>query len=112
MKVCQVDGSKRLKVLWLMKFYTKAGAIFYLLICKLLQGSKILSNCKNNIVIQSTIRDIVLDCQIKTHNGWVARVKFLLEISLESPQLAKYMVQKKDINFLHTELGHPLEVIP
>ena len=55
----------------------------FLLSCKVLQGSKISSNWKNNIVIHSTSGDIVLDCQNKTCDGWVAGVKFLWDTCLE-----------------------------
>ena len=59
-----------------MKYYTKAGANPFLLMYKLLQGSKILSDEKK-ILVQSTSGNIVLDCQIKTHDYWVPRVKVL-----------------------------------
>ena len=39
MKVHQVNGSKRLHVLWPMKYCTKVGANLYSLTYKLLQGS-------------------------------------------------------------------------
>ena len=64
MKV-QVNGSERLYVLWPMKYCTKAGANIHSLTYKLLQGRKIISDCKNNIVKQSTDGKIILDCQIK-----------------------------------------------
>ena len=79
MKVCQVDGSKRLHVLWLIKLCAKAGANHYSLTCKLSQRSNILSGCKNIIVVQSTSGYIVLDCWIKTHYGWVPEVKFIMK---------------------------------
>ena len=50
---------------------------------KLLQGSKILSDCNNNIVMQSASGNIVSDHQIKIHDGWVAGVKFFQETGLE-----------------------------
>ena len=51
-KVYQVDGSKRLHVLWHMKHCIKAGANSYFLTFELLWGSKLLSDCKNAILIQ------------------------------------------------------------
>ena len=96
-----------------MKYCTKTGVNLFSLTCKLLQGSKILSDCKNNIVVQSTSGDIVLHYYIKTCDGWLARNEFLQEISPERAQLTKSLApkQQKDINILHADLGHPLEVI-
>ena len=51
MKVDQIDGSKKLHILCLMKYCAKAGVNLYSLTCKLSQGSKIVSDCINNIVI-------------------------------------------------------------
>ena len=59
----------------------KTNANLCLLTCKLSQGSKILSDCKNNKVIWFTSGYIMLDCQIKTCNDWVAIVEFLQETS-------------------------------
>ena len=39
-----------------------------------LEGKTISSDHQNNIVVKSTNGDIILDCQIKTYDGWVARV--------------------------------------
>ena len=83
----------------------------YFLTCKLLQGSKILSDCKNNIITQSTGGNIILACRLKTHNGWIASVKFLQETGHERSHLTKSLIQKKDINILDAELGHPSKVI-
>ena len=51
--------------------------------------------------------------QIKIHDGWVAKVEFLHEISPEQAHLAKSTIQpkQKDINILHADLGYPLQVI-
>ena len=65
-KVNHVDSGEKLHVLWPMKYCTKAGVNLLSLTCKLLGGSKISSDCKNIIVIQSTSGKIVLDCQVKT----------------------------------------------
>ena len=54
--------------------------------------------------------NIILDCQIKTHDGWVARVKFLQETNNKSAQSAAATC-KKDINDLHVELQHPSKTI-
>ena len=55
--------------------------------------------------------NILLYCWIKTCHGWEVRVEFFQKPGPESAQLAKSTVLKKDINVLHVELGHPLEVI-
>ena len=58
---------------------------------------------------QSTSGDIVLDCQIKTHDGWVAGAKFPCKIAPERAQVAQFITKtlQKDINVPHKELGHP-----
>ena len=53
--------------------------------------------------------DIILDCCIKTHDGWVVRVK-LLGKSDNSAQLATAPFRKY-IYALHVELGHPSKSI-
>ena len=70
---------------------------------------KFLSDYKNNIAIQSICGNIVLDCCIMTHNGWVARVEFLQDISPKRDKFAKSLAEPKrnDINVPHAELGHP-----
>ena len=89
-----------LHALWPLNYCAKTNANLYSLTCKLLQENKIKTDHKNSIVIQY--------CQIKTHDGWVAGVKFLNQV--ERVQLARSFI-KKDINILHAELGHPSEVI-
>ena len=93
MKVHQVYSSKKLHVLWFMKYCIMAGANLYSLTCKLLQESKI-ADFKNNLVILSTGSNIMLECQIKTHDGWVAAVKFLQETGPENVQVAKSSTKK------------------
>ena len=93
-----------------MKFCSKAGANLFSLMCKLLQGKTISSDHQNNIVIKSTDVNIILDHRIKTHDGWVARVKFLWETSDERAQSATAPC-KKNINNLHVEFGFPSESI-
>ena len=78
-----------------MKYCTKAHVNLFLLICKLLQGSKIWSDNKNNIVVEIMSGDIILDCQIKTHNGWVVRVKFLQKKIFEEAHMLKSLIQQK-----------------
>ena len=92
------------------KVCAKAGAKLYSLTCKLLQGSKINSDHKNNIVVHSPEDDIILDCHINTQDGCVARVKVLQETGQEGAQLANTFI-RKIINHLHTKLGHPSAVI-
>ena len=68
------------------------------------------SDHQNNKVVMSTDGDIILDCQIKTHDSWVARVEFLWENSDERVQPATAHC-KKNINHLHVEVGHPSKSI-
>ena len=56
-------------------------------------------------MVNSKDGDIILDCQIKTCDGWVARVEFLHERREERAQSATALC-KKDINDLHVELGN------
>ena len=51
-----------------------------------------------------------LYCQIKTHDGWVAGVKFLHEIAEKRAQSATALC-KKNINDFHIKLCHPSESI-
>ena len=74
----QVDGTEWVHTLWPVKFCPKAGANLFSLMSKL-QGNKISSDPWNNIVVNSSKGDIILDHQIKTCNSWVDRVEFLLE---------------------------------
>ena len=75
-----------------------------------LQGSKIKSNHKNNIMVQCSTGDIFLDCCITIHDGWEAGVKFLQETGHKRAQIANAFT-KRDINDLHDKVGHPSEVI-
>ena len=77
---------------------------------KLLQGNKISTDHQNNIVVSTTFGNNVLDCQIKTPNGWVTRVKVLQETNNERSQSGSAPL-KKNINDLHIELGHPSDII-
>ena len=88
-----------------MKFCPKAGVNMFSLTYKLSQGNQRSSDHQNHIVVSSTNGKIILDCQVKTHNGWVARVEFLQETSDKRAQSAT-APQNKNINNLHIELGH------
>ena len=78
--ILQVNGTEWVHTLWPMKFCPKAVANLLSLMCELSQKKKISSDYQNNIVVKSTDGDIILDCQIKTCNGLVARDEFLQEI--------------------------------
>ena len=58
--VC-IDHSKKLQVLWPVKYCTNAGANLYSLQCKLLKGDIIKKDHKNKIAIQSFNGDIIQD---------------------------------------------------
>ena len=76
-------------VLWPMKYCTKACSNLFLLTYKILQGIKISSDHKNNIVVESAIGDIDLDWQIKTHDSWVAKVELLRETKFGEAHIVK-----------------------
>ena len=71
---------------------------------------KIKSVHKNHIVVHSSENNIIPNCPIKTHDSCVARVKFLQETSPEMTQLAN-ILNRKNVNDLQVELGHPSNVI-
>ena len=95
MKVFQVNKNKKLHVLWTMKYFSKTSANLFLLTCKILQGSKIQKEHKNNIVVHFTSGNIILYCLIKSHNGWVAGVELLCETVPEKAQKVKSLAQQK-----------------
>ena len=65
---------------------------------------------KNNVIPKTANGNIILDYHIKIQDGWVAWVKCFHEINNNGTQMSKTL-KKKDINDLHTVLGHPLEEI-
>ena len=75
-----------------------------------MQGNRIKSNQQNNIMVNFSNDDIILDSQIKTHDGWVARVNFLQETTEERTQSATANL-KKNINSLHVKLSHSTKSI-
>ena len=60
-------------------------------------------------MVKSFERGMILDSQ-KTHDGWVARVKFLWEWTEERAQSITAL-SKKNINAIYVELGHPSKSI-
>ena len=50
--------------------------------CELLQENSIASDHQNNIVVNTSNDNIILDYHIKTHD-WVARVDFLCKVHNE-----------------------------
>ena len=108
--VCQVNQAEWVHTLLPVKFCPKAGENLFSLMCKLLHGNEISSDHQNDIMVSTTCGDIILVCQIKTHDGWVARVKFLHETNNKRVQSAM-STHEKNINNLHIELGHPSETI-
>ena len=104
-KVHQVDRTEWVHIVWHVKFFPKAGANLFLLTCKLSQGNKIAGVYHNNIVVNTLNGNIIFDCWIKTHKGWVARVKFLHKANNEKA-VSYTALPKKNINDLHIELGY------
>ena len=60
-----------------MNYCERASANLFSLTCELLQLSKPYSNKKNKKVLDTSNINVVLDCGIKTRDGWVAGVKFI-----------------------------------
>ena len=87
-----------------------AGVNLFSLTCKLLQRNKISSNKTNNIIVSTPSGDIILDCQIKTHDDWVAGVNFLWD-SINKRAISATALIKQNINNLHVDVGHPSEAI-
>ena len=109
-KVHQVNGTEQVHILWPVKFFPKAGANLFYLTWEHLKEKRIACDHHNNIVVNSSNDNIILDCQIKTRNGWVARVKFLCKANNEITVSATALL-KKNVNDLHVELGHPSKTI-
>ena len=57
----QVNGRHKVHILWPLKYCAKAGANHFLLTCKLLQGGKLCSDEKNNVVMETIKNNIILD---------------------------------------------------
>ena len=74
--VCHVNGEEQVHTSWPVTFCPLAGANHFSFSCKLSWGNKILSNKMNNIIRNTPSGNIILDCQIKTCDGWVTRVDF------------------------------------
>ena len=109
-KVQQVNRTEQVHTLQPVKFCPKAGANLFSLTCELLQGNEISSYNQNNIMVNTPTGDIILDCQIKTCNSWVAGVDFLRDSNNERAVSAKAL-PKRNINDLQVESGHPYETI-
>ena len=75
--IWQVNRAEQVHTLWSVKFCPKAGANLFSLTCELLQENEISSDHSNNIGINTPNGDITLDCRIKTHDSWDARVDFM-----------------------------------
>ena len=122
-KVRQVDGSTILHTLWPVKYCEGAIANLFSLTCKLSQGSKLCSEVKNDIV-DTVSSNFVLDHIIKNRDGLVDRVKFICMktnkrayvlqkgLILCSKQAGETKVKSdKNVNELHNELQHSLDMI-
>ena len=94
MKVHQVDGTECVHILWPMNYCAKAGANLCSLTCKLLQWNKMKRNYKNNITLQSSEGNIILDCHIEAHDSWLAIVDFFHETGHERAQSAMPSTKK------------------
>ena len=61
-------------------------------------------------MVNTPTGNIILDCQIKTHDGWVTGVNFLCKAN-NAKAVSATTLPKKNVNDLHVELGHPSETI-
>ena len=108
--VWQVYVTEWVCTLWSVKFCPKAWANLFSLVCEHFQRNNISSDCQNNIMVSSMNSNIIFDCWIKSHDDWLAGVKFLQETSDKMAQSATALC-KKNINNLHVELKHPSKSI-
>ena len=98
--VHQVNGEKQVHTLWPVKFCPMAGANLFSPTCELSHRNNTSSDHFNNIMVNTPSDDIVLDCPIKTPNGWVAKVDFL-QASNSERAASPTALPKRDINDLH-----------
>ena len=108
--IWQVNRTEWVHTIWPIKFCPKGGANLFLLTCELLQEKTLSIDHGSNIMVKYTDGNIILDCQIKNHDGWVARLEFVWKINDERAQSAM-APHKKNMNNLHVELSHPSESI-
>ena len=80
-------------MLWSVKYCAKISANLFLLTCEKLQVGKISSDHENDIMVETTSGDIILDCQIKTCIGWIAG-----ESSFEEQNLRRLIWQSHQLN--------------
>ena len=85
--VCQVDWTGYVDTLWPVNFSSKAGVNLFSLTCNFLQGNKSASDHGNNIMVNTLTGNIILDCQIKTCDGWAAGVDFLCKANIRGQYL-------------------------
>ena len=78
-KLCQVNVTKQVQILWPLKFCPKAGVNLFFLTYKISKGNRITSDQHNNIVDNTSNGNIILDPWVKTHDAWVTGLKFLYE---------------------------------
>ena len=93
--VQQADGSKRVHTLQPIKYSIRAGAKLFSLIFELFNGSKLSSNMKNNIVLDTWHGDIVLYHWIKAQDVWIAGVEFMCK--RKSDRAHMLMDQKQNV---------------
>ena len=106
-KVHQVNRTEWVCTLWRMKFCPKAGANLFSLTCKLLQGKRIASDHCNNIVVNTLNGNVILDCQIKTHDGWDVGVDFLCDAHDERAVSATALPRRISSTFMLNLVIHP-----
>ena len=87
--VHQVNRTEQSHTLWPVKFCPMAGANLFSLTCELSWGNKISSDQLNNM-INTPNGNIVLDRQIRTCDGWVTGVDFLLPLTKRQCQQQPY----------------------
>ena len=81
--------------------------------CKLLQGTKLSSDHKSNIIMDTLNSKIEMNQKIITRDGSVARVDLICKkicdathATKKESKVSNKTQKNKDINSLHIELGH------
>ena len=61
-------------------------------------------------MVNTSTGNIILDCRIKTHDGWVAGVDFFCK-AYDEWAVSATTLPKRTVNNLHVDLDHPSETI-
>ena len=84
MKDCQ-DDTEQVHILWPIKFCIKTGENIYSLIGEYLQENMTKGDHRNNIMVQSSKRDIILDCCIMTCDDQQPELNSFKKLAMKVP---------------------------